>query len=169
MCSGELINKCWVISASSNYPCSWQGERATLSFTSASVQEVQASSERSSSTRRRVAGGQQSKSRVPPRVRLGLSGKHNKWLNVLDLPLQSKGLFFFFFFSFYPSAKCLNISHIIQLNRNSGSRSLTAFMLINMCAHLGSLQPHAFWTLTSFINQNKYEVGGSEEITPRFG
>lgn len=26
MCSGELINKCWVISARSNYPCRWQGE-----------------------------------------------------------------------------------------------------------------------------------------------
>ncbi len=24
--SGELINKCWVISARSNYPCRWQGE-----------------------------------------------------------------------------------------------------------------------------------------------
>lgn len=26
VCSGELINKCWVISARSNYPCRWQGE-----------------------------------------------------------------------------------------------------------------------------------------------
>lgn len=26
VCSGESINKCWVISARSNYPCRWQGE-----------------------------------------------------------------------------------------------------------------------------------------------
>lgn len=24
--SGEILNKCWVISARSNYPCRWQGE-----------------------------------------------------------------------------------------------------------------------------------------------